>query len=78
MRIMQEYIVNVAEVEELQAIRNVDALDVLFDRAKRTVIGGGAVLLVRRYADGRQDKFDEISTLEDLAAYKKSVYKYLA
>ena len=75
---MQEYIINVTEIEELQTIKNTDALDKIFNKARQTVVGGGTVMLVRRHPDGRQDKFDELSTMEDLTAYKKSVYKYLA
>ncbi|MBD0297488.1 MAG: hypothetical protein ICV84_20240 [Flavisolibacter sp.] len=75
---MQEYIINVTEIEELQTIRNTDALDKIFTRAKETLVGGGTVILIRRYADGRSNKFDELGSLNDLAEYKKSVYKYLS
>jgi hypothetical protein len=35
------------------------------------------VLLVRKNANGSTDKFDEISTEQDLKQYKEGVYKYL-
>lgn len=74
---MQEYIINVTQIEELQTIKNIDELDKIFTRASRTIIGGEKVLLVRGSANGKTEKFDELSTEQDLAAYKQSVYKYL-
>jgi hypothetical protein len=49
----------------------------IFTRAKSTIVNGEKVILVRRFADGRQEKFDEFSTLDELKQYKKSVFKYL-
>ncbi|MEI6947933.1 hypothetical protein V9K67_12115 [Paraflavisolibacter sp. H34] len=72
-----EYLINVTQIEELQTIQNRDALDQIFSRAERMIIGGGTVVLVRKYANGKSDKFDEFSTEQDLANYKKNVYKYL-
>jgi hypothetical protein len=74
---MQDLIINVNEIEELQTIKNIDELDKIFTRAQRTVIGGGTVQLIRKEANGQSNKFDEITTEDDLAAYKKSVFKYL-
>lgn len=74
---MQAYVINVTEIEELQTIRNVAELDRIFTRARSTVVGGEAIVLVRRHADGRAEKFDELTTEEDLAAYRKTVYKYI-
>jgi len=74
---MQEYIINVAEVEDWQTIKNIDALDTLIARAKSTIVNGESVILVRKFSDGRTERFDEITTLEELASYKKGVYKYL-
>ncbi len=74
---MQEFVINVTEIEELQTLQDIDALDKIFSKAQRTVIGGEKVILIRRYADGKQDKFDEFTTEGDLADYKKRVYKYL-
>ena len=74
---MQEYEINVTEIEDLQTYQNKDALDKIFTRAERTVLGGEKVILVRGYPDGRREKFDELTTEEDLAAYKRNVYKYL-
>ena len=74
---MQEYIINVGEIEELQTIKNIDSLDIIFARAKSTVVNGESVILVRKYMDGRTERFDEITTLEELDTYRKGVYKYL-
>jgi len=75
---MQDYVINVTQIEELQTLNDRDALDNIFERAQRVVVGGGAVLLVRQHPNGQRDKFDSFSTEGDLAAYKEAVYKYLA
>ena len=74
---MREYKINVAEIEELQTIKNVAALDRIFKDAKETIVNGEAVLLTRKQSNGNVEKFDELTTLDDLKEYKKSVYKYL-
>ena len=74
---MEDYIINVGQVEELQTINDIAALDTIFQRAKRTVVSGGIVALVRKQRSGQVDRFEEFSTPEDLEAYRKNVYKYL-
>ena len=74
---MQEYSINVTQVEEWQMIKDTNELDKVFSRAERILVGGGVVRLVRQQANGHKEKFDEFSTLEDLAQYKKQVYKYM-
>ncbi len=74
---MQEYTINVAQIEELQMIKNTTALDRIFRDAKETLVNGETVLLARKQRNGTLEKFDELTTLEDLKQYKKSVYKYL-
>jgi hypothetical protein len=74
---MQEYRINVSEIEELQMIKNTPALDRIFKDAKETIVNGEAVLLMRKQPGGDFQKFDELTTLDDLKQYKKSVYKYL-
>jgi hypothetical protein len=74
---MQEFKINVSQVEELQTLKYTDELDKIFKKAATTLVGGEKVILVRGNADGSQNKFDEISTLEDLATYKDKVFKYL-
>lgn len=74
---MQEYIINVSEIEELQTLSDRDALDIIFTRAERTIIGGGTVVLIRKSANTKPERFEEFSNAADLAGYKKRVYKYL-
>ena len=74
---MRDYEINVSKIEELQTIRDTDSLDHIFDRAYKTVVGGSAVVLVRKNGTGKAEKFDELTTEDDLAAYKDRVYKYL-
>lgn len=75
---MQDYEINVTQIEELQTLNDKDALDGIFERAQRVVVGGGTVILVRQHPNGQRDKFDVLSTEADLTAYKHNVYKYLA
>jgi len=74
---MKDYTINVSEIEELQTIRNTDELESIFARAKSAIVNGALVILVRKEASGKSNKFDEIDTLETLEAYKKVVFKYL-
>lgn len=74
---MQQYVINVAQIEEWQTIKNTDELDRIFTRAQSVLVGGGTVVLMRQNRNGNKEKFDEITTLDDLAGYKKQVYKYL-
>lgn len=74
---MQEYKIDVAKIEELQTVNNTLALDRIFKKAKETIVNGEAVWLMRKQPHGQMEKFDELTTLDDLQQYKKSVYKYL-
>lgn len=74
---MQEYKIDVSKIEELQTINNTRALDRIFKDAQSTIVNGEAVWLTRKNKEGQFEKFDELTTLEDLNVYKKSVYKYL-
>lgn len=74
---MEDYIINVAQIEELQMINDIDGLDSIFQRAKRILVGGGIVVLTRQHRSGQVDRFEEFSNLEDFEVYKKNVYKYL-
>jgi len=56
---------------------DVGSLDVVFDRAKRVLVGGGIVALVREQRSGEVYRFEEFSTLEDFEEYRRRVYKYL-
>jgi hypothetical protein len=74
---MPEYVINVAQVEELQMINDKDELEKIFTRAKSTIVQGGTVVLVRKSRGGKVERFDEISTEPDLKIYRTSVFKYL-
>jgi hypothetical protein len=74
---MEDYVINVGKVEEWQMINDVSSLNEVFQRAKRVLVGGGTVALVREQRDGSSWKVDEFSSLEDLEKYRDNVYKYL-
>ena len=74
---MEDYIINVGKVEEWQTIKDIATLDEVFLRAKRTLVGGGTVALVREQRNGESYRFEEFTNLDDLEQYKKNVYKYL-
>jgi hypothetical protein len=74
---MEDYIINVGKVEEWQMIKDLPALDETFQRAKRVLVGGGTVALVRVQRDGSSYRFEEFTNLEDFEVYRKNVYKYL-
>ena len=74
---MEDYIIKVGKVEEWQTIKDIASLDEVFQRAKRTLVGGGIVALVREQRNGEAFRFEEFTTLEELEEYKKNVYKYL-
>ena len=74
---MNDYKINVAQIEELQTIGNTVELETIFARAKSAVVNGAKVILVRKEASGKESKFDEIDTLDTLEAYRNNVFKYL-
>lgn len=75
---MEDYVINVGKVEEWQMVNDIASLDEIFQRAKRVLVGGGTVALVRDQRDGVQWKVDEFSNLDDFETYRKNVYKYLS
>jgi len=74
---MNDYTINVGQIEELQAISNAEELEKIFSRAKSAVVNGAKVILARKEALGKLNKFDEMDTLEALEKYKAQVFKYL-
>lgn len=74
---MEDYVISVGKVEEWQMTNDTATLDVVFERAKRVLVGGGNVVLVREQRNGAVDRFDEFTTLEDLENYRKGVYRFL-
>lgn len=74
---MEDYTINVTEIEELQTLKDNDALDNIFTRAKSAIVNGAQVQLIRKGFGSSQEPFDSITTLEDLEKYRKGVLKYL-
>lgn len=74
---MPEFIINVAEIEELQMISDEAELERIFTRAKSTIVQGGTVILGRKSGSGQLQRFDEITTEPDLDTYKQGVFKLL-
>ena len=74
---MDDYLISVGKVEEWQMTNDIAALDVVFERAKRALVGGGIVALVREQRSGEVYRVEEFSTLEDLEKYKSGVYRWL-
>lgn len=74
---MREYVIDVSRIEDLQTLNDKNELEKIFSRAQSTIVNGETVMLVRKDRSGTSQKFDELSTLEDLERYRKSVFKYL-
>ena len=74
---MEDYTINVTQVEECQTIRNTGELETIFALSKSAIVNGASVILVRKDASGNENKFDELNTLEALTVYRKQVFKYL-
>lgn len=74
---MEDYIINVGKVEEWQMINDVSSLDEVFQRAKRVLVGGGTVALVREQRSGESWTVNEFSNLDEFEIYRENVYKYL-
>lgn len=73
----REFMIDVANIEELQMINDTSVLDKIFAMAKSTIIQGGMVILARVSKTGVAERFDDISTEADLGIYKQTVFKYL-
>jgi hypothetical protein len=74
---MLEYVIDVSKIEELQTLSDKGELEKIFSRARSTIVNGEVVVLTRQDRRGNSQKFDELTTLEDLDRYRKSVFKYL-
>lgn len=75
--IMRAYVIDVARIEELQTLNDRDELENIFSRANSTIVNGEKVILIRKDKSGRSEKFDEITTQDDLEGYRERVFKYL-
>jgi hypothetical protein len=74
---MEDFIINVGEVEEWQMIKDMSSLDDLFIRGKRVLVGGGTVVLVRVQRNGETYRFEAFTNLDEFEVYRRNVYKYL-
>jgi hypothetical protein len=74
---MEDYIISVGKVEEWQMTNDIAALDLVFERARRVLVGGGVVALVREQRSGEVYRVEEFSTLEDFEVYRRRVVRYL-
>ena len=72
-----DYSINVAEIEELQDLRDREALLFILDKARRSIIQGAEVFLYRKTNQGQKAYFDTIHSESELEAYKNQVLKYL-
>ena len=74
---MEDLVIAVNNIEEWQNLNDTNSLGRVFRKAQSVLVGGGKVVLERVQASGQRYRFEEFTTLEDLEAYKKNVYKYL-
>lgn len=74
---MEDFIIVVNRIEELQSTGDRHELELILDKAKRAIIGGLNVILVRKNSKGAQEKFDTISNEQDFEEYRKRVLRYL-
>lgn len=74
---MREFVIDVSRIEELQTLNDKDELEKIFVKAQSAIVNGEVVMLVRKDKHGIPQKFDELSTLEEIDLYKKTVFKYL-
>jgi hypothetical protein len=74
---MEDLVISVNNIEEWQTLNDTNSLGNIFRRAQSVLVGGGKVVLERVQPGGQRYKFDELTNLQDLDAYKKNVYKYI-
>jgi hypothetical protein len=74
---VKEYNIDVSRIEELQTLNDVHELEKIFAKAQSTIVNGEKVFLVRKIPKGPDQKFDELSTLEELQQYRNSVFRYI-
>lgn len=74
---MEDFVIVVNRIEELQLVQDRQELERLFDKAKRTIIGGLNVILVREDRNGTREKFQTFSNEHDFEEYRKQVFRLL-
>lgn len=74
---MEDFVIVVNRIEELQSIPDHRELELIFEKAKRTIIAGQNVILVRENSNNKQEKFETFSNEHDFEEYRKQVFRYL-
>ena len=74
---MEDFVIIVNRIEELQLTQDRQELELIFDKAKRTIVGGLDVILVRENKNGKQEKFQTFSNEQDFEEYRKQVFRFL-
>ena len=74
---MEDFVIIVNRIEELQLTQDRQELELIFDKAKRTIVGGLDVILVRENKNGKQEKFQTFSNEHDFEEYRKQVFRFL-
>jgi hypothetical protein len=74
---MRELVIDVSRIEELQTLNDKNELENIFSRAKSTIVNGEKVILVRKDKNGKSQKFDEMTTEDELEQYRQRVFRYL-
>lgn len=74
---MEDFVIVVNLIEELQLIQDRQKLEQIFEKAKRVIIGGQNVILMREDRNGRQEKFETFSNEYDFEEYRKQVFRFL-
>lgn len=74
---MEDFVIVVNRIEELQLTQSQQDLELIFEKAKRTIVGGMDVILVRENSNGKQEKFETFTNEQDFEEYRKQVFKFL-
>ncbi|SDG86010.1 hypothetical protein [Chitinophaga filiformis] len=74
---MEDFVIVVNRIEELQLVQDRQELELIFDKAKRTIVGGMNVILMRESSNGKREKFQTLSNEHDFEEYRKQVFRFL-
>ena len=74
---MEDFVIVVNRIEELQSVEDRQELELIFEKAKRTIVGGMDVILMRENSSGKREKFQTISNEHDFEDYRKQVFRFL-
>ncbi|PSL28984.1 hypothetical protein [Chitinophaga ginsengisoli] len=74
---MEDFVIVVNRIEELQLTQDRQELELIFEKAKRTIVGGMDVILMRESSNGSREKFQTFSNEHDFEEYRKQVFRFL-